>query len=135
MRRLRALTLASALVLAGCASEPAGDSAATVAVTLVDDAVSLDPATVPAGSIRFEATNEGTLTHEFEIFAGATATDLPVESNVAVTEGLDLVDEVEDVVPGATASLTVELDPGTYLVICNLPGHYEAGMAALLTVE
>lgn len=128
-----ALLVPVVLALAACTSEVTPE--ATVAVTLVDDAVVLEPATVPAASIRFEATNEGTMTHEFEIFAGATTTDLPVESNVAITEGLELVDEVEDVVPGATASLTVDLEPGAYLVICNLPGHFAAGMSALLTVE
>ncbi len=134
MSTLRAaLLVLVVLVLAACTSEVT--PGASVAVTLGDDAVVLEPATVPAGSVRFEATNEGTMTHEFEIFAGATTTDLPVESNVAVTEGLDLVDEVEDVVPGATASLTVDLEPGAYLVICNLPGHFANGMVALLTVE
>lgn len=136
MTRLRLPAVALALLaLAACTSDGAGNAGTTVAVTLVDDAVTLEPATVPAGPVRFEATNEGTMTHELEIFAGATTTELPVESNVAVTEGLELLDEVEDIVPGATGELAVDLEPGSYLVVCNLPGHYAAGMAALLTVE
>jgi len=136
--RVLSALLALPLALAACTSEASDGAAATettVAVTLADDAVTLEPVTVPAGAVRLAATNEGTMTHEFEIFAGATTTELPVESNVAVTEGLELVDEVEDVVPGATGELVLDLDPGTYLVICNLPGHYAAGMKALLTVE
>lgn len=136
MPKLRAATLALALVACTSqASDGTGASDTTVAVTLVDDAVVLEPATVAAGSVRFETTNEGTMTHEFEIFSGATTVDLTVENNVAVTEGLELVDEVEDVIPGSTAELVVDLEAGTYLVMCNLPEHYEAGMVALLTVE
>jgi uncharacterized cupredoxin-like copper-binding protein len=31
--------------------------------------------------------------------------------------------------------LTVDLDPGNYVVICNIPGHYAAGMHAELTIK
>ena len=36
--------------------------------------------------------------------------------------------------PGATKALTLDLKPGTYLLVCNLPGHYAAGMWTVLTV-
>ena len=69
------------------------------------------------------------------MFSGATAgAELPVNNSVADTTGLTLVDEIEDIVPGATATLTVDLTAGTYLVVCNLPEHYELGMWAYLTV-
>ena len=45
-----------------------------------------------------------------------------------------MVDEVENLVPDGRSTLTVDLSPGTYLVICNLPGHYARGMSAVLTV-
>ena len=128
----------SLLALGACstAADDTGEAAeTTVAVTLADDSVALDPADVPSGRILLEATNEGSMTHEIEIFAGAEeGAELPVEANVADTTGLTLLDEVEDIVPGATGTLTVELEPGTYLVVCNLPGHYAAGMSAFLTV-
>jgi uncharacterized cupredoxin-like copper-binding protein len=31
--------------------------------------------------------------------------------------------------------LTVDLDPGTYTAMCNLPGHYAAGMHFQFVVE
>jgi hypothetical protein len=45
-----------------------------------------------------------------------------------------VVDEVEDVQPGSKRSLTVRLAPGRYVLICNLAGHYAAGMHAALRV-
>ena len=36
--------------------------------------------------------------------------------------------------PNATGTLDVNLTPGSYLLICNVPGHYAAGMVAELTV-
>jgi uncharacterized cupredoxin-like copper-binding protein len=120
------------LVAAACTSTSAD---AEVAVSLHEDAVTLAPTEVGAGAVTFAATNEGTNTHEIEVFRGdVDPATLPVEDNVAVTDGLDLVDEIEDITPGSTANLTVELEPGTYVVMCNLPGHFEKGMHAVVTV-
>ncbi len=136
-RGLAAVTISLALVACSAAEDDTGveTEVATVAVTLADDSVTLDPAEVTAGPVRLVASNEGSMTHEIEILAGADpGVELVVKSQVAITEGLELVDEVEDIVPGATGELTVDLEPGTYLVMCNLPGHYAAGMSAYLTV-
>jgi uncharacterized cupredoxin-like copper-binding protein len=128
------LLLTTALLLplaAACESTGEGD----VEVSLRDDAVTLSPASGDAGSLTFAATNDGTETHEIEIFRGdVDPATLPVEDNVASTEGLELVDEIEDITPGSTANLTVDLDAGTYVVMCNLPGHFERGMHAVFEV-
>ena len=36
--------------------------------------------------------------------------------------------EVSELDPGKSGTLTVALKPGKYLLICNVPGHYSAGM-------
>lgn len=132
--RRRWLVLAAVIVLAACA--PVSSGGAAVQVELVDNAITLEPARAPDGSVDLEIANEGDLVHEVEIFAGADPGEtLDVSNSVADTRGLRLVDEVEDVLPSTTARLVVDLDPGTYLVICNLPGHYQQGMSAYLTVE
>jgi len=38
------------------------------------------------------------------------------------------IDEVEDVTPGTSKTMTVKLDPGKYVFFCNLAGHYLGGM-------
>lgn len=135
--RARVMVLAAAVPLFAVACDGGGGEA-DVEVTLSDSAVELSPTSTPSGDVTLVATNEGSMTHEFEIFTVEGDVDpasLPVEDNVANTDGLTLLDEVEDVTPGSEAPLTVNLDPGTYAVICNLPGHYANGMHATLTVE
>ena len=46
-----------------------------------------------------------------------------------------MVDEVEDVTAGSTTELSVDLEPGSYAIICNLPEHYEEGMFTTLVVD
>ena len=38
--------------------------------------------------------------------------------------------EIEEIAPGETKSLTLTLQKGHYALVCNLPGHYKAGMRA-----
>lgn len=122
-----------AALVTSCA--PSAEGAAAVSVTLADDALDLGRTRVPPGSVAFEIHNEGTLVHEFEVFAGADERSAPAVANsVADTTGLELVDEVEDILVASSASLVVDLAPGTYLLVCNLPDHYGNGMYAFLTV-
>jgi uncharacterized cupredoxin-like copper-binding protein len=136
-----AAALSIGLVLAACSSDDPSDQPAEggVAVTLRDDGITLDPESVPAGEVAFTATNDGTMVHEFEVFTvpeGVDANALPVEDNVADAEGqgLEVVDEVEDIAPGTHAELSLDLDAGTYAVICYLSGHYANGMHGTLVV-
>jgi iron uptake system component EfeO len=137
---IAALGLTALLLLAACTQEASsGSDGASVQVTLTDDAVALSPTSVGAGTVAFTSMNDGTKTHEFEVFSvpeGVDANALTVEDGVADTnaEGLEVIDEVEDIAPGTSAGLTLDLDRGTYAVLCNLSGHYERGMHATLTV-
>ena len=47
---------------------------------------------------------------------------------------MEVVDEVEDIAPSTSTSLTVTLEPGTYAMLCNLPGHYAQGMVTTFEV-
>lgn len=135
-RRARVAVLAL-LALFATACAPDAADAETLTVELANGHVVLGSDTMTAGLVAFETTNVSSdLVHEIEVFSGATAgVVLPVENSVALTQGLTLVDEIEDVLPGGRATLTIDLSPGTYLVVCNLPGHYEQGMWAYLEVE
>lgn len=133
MPRTRLLLTVLLMAVTACAPEVGGD--ATVAVELANDRVVLSPATVSAGRVVFDTVNTADdAIHEIEVFAGADGTVLPVAGSVADTTGLTLLDEIEDIVPGGRARLAVDVRPGTYLVVCNLPGHYQLGMWAVLTV-
>lgn len=116
----------------------------TVTVTLADvDANTMlltpNPDTVAAGEVTFEVTNSGNKEHEFVVFKTDLAIeDLPFDDSAdKVIEdgpGVTHIDEIESVQPGETKTLTVNLDAGSYTLICNLKGHYRMGMRAPFTV-
>ena len=129
-----AVSVMLSMVLVACSSA-ADATGQTVEVAIPDSAFELSLPDAPSGSVTFVIDNVGTMVHEFEVFAGAEPGQvLPLKAGVADTTGLEVVDEVEDILPGSSVELTVDLEPGTYLLICNLPAHYAAGNWAEFTV-
>ena len=129
--RLVVAAFAGAWLLAACSE--GGSSTDAIEVAITNDTFTMPSATIDAGDVTFSAMNQGSSVHEIEVFTvpdGVDATSLEITNNVADTDaaGMEVVDEVEDIAPGTTADLTVNLDPGTYALICNLPGHYAQGM-------
>jgi uncharacterized cupredoxin-like copper-binding protein len=104
-----------------------------------DFSIELDTASTEAGSTTFDVDNAGPSTHEFVVFAtDLDPASLPVGDDGNVDEegeGVTHIDEIEDIGSGCSASLTVDLAAGNYVLICNLPGHYAAGMHAPLKVK
>jgi uncharacterized cupredoxin-like copper-binding protein len=133
-----------ALVAASCGGDDDGDDGAatdgTVSATLADYSITLDQSSAPAGDVTFEVTNDAAQIHEFvvlqtDLAADALPTDDAGDVNEAGDPGIVLVDEIEDIEGGATPTLAVTLDAGSYVLICNLPGHYSQGMHTAFTVE
>jgi len=98
-----------------------------------------DPVTVKAGEVTFQVFNDSkTVVHEMILASVADATKpMPYvenENRVDEDKAGDL-GEVSELDPGKTGSLTVTLKPGTYLLYCNVPGHYMAGMWATITAK
>jgi plastocyanin len=64
---------------------------------------------------------------------------IPHNMTIALSEDPDAdpvpVIGTEDVEPGHTAELTLDLGPGEYLLICTIPGHLEQGMDGTITIE
>lgn len=144
MLRTRHLLLgcaaALALATAACASSSSSSSAASggksINATEHDFEIALDQSTVASGDITFTVTNNGPSTHEFVVVKTDDAPDdLPVENGVVPEDGLDVVGEQEEVAPSTTATLSLTLPAGQYVIMCNITGHYEAGMRTGLTVS
>ena len=97
-------------------------------------------ATVEAGKATIEAPNIGKVEHELVLFKTTMSpAKLPTEANGEVDEEkMDKIaeegGEIPDVEAGKTKSEEFELTPGKYVMFCNLPGHYAAGMYGTLTV-
>ncbi len=130
----------SALVLfaATPALASSSDTAAAVhvKVTLSEMSVTLDRASVPAGPVVFDITNTGGAEHEFVILKTDIAQDkLPAKADEpGKAAEFGHVDEIDPVAAGATVALAVNLSAGNYVLLCNKPGHYAAGMHAAFTV-
>ncbi len=125
MRRrigLGAVILLVALVAASCGGggkpggeQPAGPaSGAAVTVSEKEWTINVSSPTVKAGRVKLVIKNEGSIEHNF------------------VIEGANV--EVDSIQAGQSKEVTVTLKPGTYTVVCNIPGHQEAGMKTTLTV-
>ena len=76
--------------------------------------ITLASTSVKAGPVTFTINNTGAIEHNFVI----------VETKF----------EIESTQPGQSKTGTTTLQPGTYTIICNIPGHEEAGMKTTLTV-
>jgi uncharacterized cupredoxin-like copper-binding protein len=91
------------------------------------------PTRAKAGKITFIVTNKGTLPHEMVVVPlppGKTA--LPVKGSRASEKGS--LGEAPEMGKGRTKSVTLELKPGRYQLICNVAGHYQGGMFKNLIV-
>jgi uncharacterized cupredoxin-like copper-binding protein len=137
VRRWLAVPMILGLVLV--TTSCSGDDDGGVGVTLADFTITADPDSASAGDVTFDVTNDAEQTHEFVVFQTDLAPDqLPTDEGGDVDEageGVELVDEIEDITAGSTQSLTVNLDTGSYVLICNLPGHYAQGMHTGFTVS
>jgi len=118
--------------------------AATV-VSVVEDgeggsamSLKLDPQTVKAGEITFNLKNDAVSEeHEMVVVRLKTADEkIPFDAKKdrIDEDKLKSMGEIGDIKPGATGTMTAKLKAGTYLVFCNIKGHYQAGMASKLTV-
>jgi len=109
-------------------------NAQVVNVGMVEMAFNLDKSSAKAGNVTFDLSNDGTLPHEMVVIkTDKKAGDLPVDSSGKASEA-GSVGEAQ-VEPGATDELTLKLAAGNYALVCNLPGHYTAGMYADFTVK
>ena len=99
--------------------------------------------TVPAGTVSFVALNHGTVTHELVVLplaSGASAGTRAVGTDNTVSEDGGVGEASnecgagagEGIAPGDASWVTLALKPGRYELVCNLPGHYAAGMYAEL---
>ena len=101
--------------------------------------VTAEPNTAPAGEISFVATNKsGDLIHEMilvKIADPKKALPFISDENRVDEDAAGHLGEVSELDPGKSGTLTLKLDPGTYMLFCNIPGHYVAGMWTTVTVK
>jgi len=144
LRLVPAVVLLGALLgeLSGCGSGPGPVSNGQHRVTVVakDFKLEVSDAHWPAGvtSVRFD--NLGPDTHELVMFLAPrnSAAAMPMRMDGdTVDEDSAVLHKVIDETgtsPGGSQTVTVRLAPGHYVIICNMAGHYMAGMRQDVTV-
>jgi len=125
MHRIPALVAAAGALalLAGCGDDDAASgvedgtrSDGTVVVVAEDVGFGADAYEAEAGTVSFEYVNEGAIPHTL-VVEGVDDFKLSVGSRGDADEG------------------DVELEAGSYQLICDVPGHEQAGMVAVLEVR
>jgi uncharacterized cupredoxin-like copper-binding protein len=123
-------------LLAACGSKGVGVSLGTPEETYT---MELDQSSAKAGEITFHLTNNAqSETHEFVIVrTDLQADSLPLneDGSLVPEDQINVIDEAEDIEPGNSQDLTVNLEPGHYALICNIEDHYAQGMHADFTVN
>ena len=144
--------LAGAPGRAGTATATKKATVPVVTVTLADtqglngpETLTVTPASVKAGKVKFVVTNAGTIVHEMIVLKTSSPFDqLPVadagDPPAPVTSGANKVSEATksgetgDVAKGKTKSVTLKLKKGNYALVCNIAQHYGLGMRAAFSV-
>jgi uncharacterized cupredoxin-like copper-binding protein len=151
------LLAAVALAATGCApnastgasaSANAGGGGTTVNVTVEEYSVTPESESAPAGDVTFHITNDGPNdVHEFVVVKTDLAPDaLPTAEDGSFDEdgdGVEVIDEIEEIAVDESQDLTVNLESGAYVLLCNrvvqegdeTESHYAMGMHAAFTVE
>ncbi|MBX0300188.1 PbrT family lead (Pb2+) uptake porter [Cryobacterium sp. 1639] len=111
---LVAVTAAGLLALTGCVANATGSDSPNGALTVDSsaDACTLSAAEAPSGNLSFTVTNSGDQVTEFYLLA---------------EDGLRIVGEVENIGPGLSRDLVVQLPAGNYLTTCK-PGMVGDGI-------
>lgn len=93
-----------------------------------------DPITVRAGEeVTFVVRNDGVIVHEF--FVGTEEEQIDHAAEMAAGGMSHGHDNALSLKAGETGTLTMTFaQTGSLLIGCHEPGHYEAGMQAILTV-
>jgi len=101
----------------------------TVQVKLGEMWVRPQYTSVKAGKVTFVASNIGRVAHELMIERMPLKMDGPGRPDEDAAQGM-----IEDMDPGASGKMTLKLKPGSYVLFCNVPGHYAAGQHVRFTV-
>jgi uncharacterized cupredoxin-like copper-binding protein len=109
---------------------PAAAKATTVGVTLKEFGVTPAQPWAPAGAVTFSVQNSGLIPHELVV----VKSDLPVDKLPQFQQKLveetkvEVVSKTAPFDAGQKQEITATLQPGKYILLCNVASHYISGM-------
>jgi uncharacterized cupredoxin-like copper-binding protein len=123
VRTVATLLVALTFAVAGCGGddgeEATNGTSSQRSFSISESDFTLTPPTVTIdapGTYTFEATNDGGVDHALEI------------------EGNGIEEVTDTIAPGESASVTVDLETGTYEMYCPIGNHRDLGMSGEVTV-
>ena len=152
----------AAMLFAACGGGGGGSSSggggSQVNVTLGEWYLDIDKTTVPAGEVTFTADNVGNVEHELVILKTELHfEELIMNRSIALGQGSEVMEEEsgtvvgripeedpetcrtrncqEILIPRESGSVTINMEPGNYVVMCNRPMHYEQLQKVAFVVE
>jgi uncharacterized cupredoxin-like copper-binding protein len=141
--RYRFLAAVALLAEMSAWSARAADNPVVVSVVLTGEegevmTLKPDPGAVKAGRITFRVQNAAKTERHEMIVARVKDPNAPLPYDAAkhrvIESKLQALGEASGIKPGETKTLTVTLKPGKYLLLCNVGGHYAAGMVSAFEV-
>ena len=97
------------------------------------------PTFAKAGDVTFQVTNvsKDTIHEMLVVKIPDTKTALPFDPslNKVIEDKAGSLGEVSELDPGKTGTVTLKLSPGKYVLFCDQPGHYMAGMWTTIDVK
>lgn len=139
----------SMLGLSSCGTDPTdgatggGTEAASVVSNKITGSVeewkvNVSAQSAEAGEVIFAIANYGSIQHEFLVTKTSYEPGkIPIGSNNRFDEedkGLSVVDEIPEWAVNESKVLKVNLEAGTYELLCNIEAHYAGGMHTSFTV-
>jgi uncharacterized cupredoxin-like copper-binding protein len=101
-------------------------TAGPVSVRLTDFKIAPSISTASAGKVTFVAANAGKEAHEMVVVRTDGGPSSLLKGDKASEAGS--VGEIGEFKAGGTERVTLNLKPGHYVLLCNIPGHFKAGM-------
>lgn len=142
MRNFRvwgAVALLAGIGLTSCGADPTNFGPAPedkvsnkISGSVYEWGVDISAGKAEAGEVTFAIANFGAIPHEFIVVkTDFEPGQIPLGENNRFDEageGIEAIDEIKEFEPNTAEVLSVELEPGSYQVLCNIAGHYKNGM-------
>lgn len=120
----------SSLVLAACSGGGGSQGSTSIQATETEFAYTPNTWTVPAGQkITLTLINKGTVEHTWVLMKEPVTPPFSTANQSSVIFSAKTAPGATDVV-----TFTAPSSAGEYEVVCDVPGHLEAGMSGKLTV-
>jgi uncharacterized cupredoxin-like copper-binding protein len=136
IRLLTPVTLLAVLI-ASCGGAPeAAPTDSQVVAEMTDYKITVSVPSAKAGKIKIGVRNLAAMEHSFEVIKTDLPQDkLPVDGASAKAKEDGKVGEIKSLPAGKSGAVTLDLQPGKYVFICNIAGHYQLGMRTGFTVD